>query len=75
MFRPLTIKLAIIATLRVIVQNALTNLANSIYQNQTDHIGSVGSVSTLIESRLWNEWQWLKNGFYKAITLLFDTYL
>ena len=59
-----------------------TNIANSIYPDQTDRIESVGYVSTLIESILSTEWQCLKNktGMYKAITIFnmcdaFDTYL
>ena len=64
MFRPFTIvkvvfiKLSIIATSRVfftekiLADNVLTNIANSIYPDQTDPIGPVGYVSTLIESIL-----------------------
>ena len=45
---------------------------NSIYPDQTDLIGSVGYVFTLIESILSTEWQCLKNktDMYKAITIL-----
>ena len=53
-------KLSKIATSRCLVENVLTNLANSVYPDQTDHIGSVGYVSTLIESILSTEWQCLK---------------
>ena len=66
MFRPFTsvkvvfMKLSIIATSRCFVENILTNIANSIYPDQTDRIGSVGYVSTLIESILSTEWQCLK---------------
>ena len=84
MFRPFTIvkvvfiKLSIIATSRVfftekiLADNVLTNIANSIYPDQTDPIGPVEYVSTLIESILSTEWQCLKNktGMYKAITIL-----
>ena len=40
--------------------------------DQTDRVGSVGYVSTLIESILSTEWQCLKNktGMYKATTIL-----
>ena len=50
----------------------LTNIANSIYLDQTDRIGSVGSGSRLIESILSSEWQCFKNktDLYKAIRLL-----
>ena len=43
-----------------------------IYPAQSDHIGSVGSGYTLIESILSTEWQCLKikTDLYKAITLL-----
>ena len=44
----------------VLVENVLTNIANSIYPDQTDRIVSVGSVSMLIESVLSTEWQCLK---------------
>ena len=46
--------LAVIATPwhTVLVENVLTNIANSIYTDQTDRIVSVGSVPTLIESVL-----------------------
>ena len=44
----------------VLVENVLTNLANSIVLDQIDRIGSVGFVSTLIESVRSNEWQCLK---------------
>ena len=62
----------IIATSAVLVVNVLTNIANSIYPDQTDHIGSVGSGSTLIKSILSTEWQCLKNktDLYKTIRLL-----
>ena len=51
--------------------------AAPIYPDHTDHIGSVGSGSTLIESILSTEWQCFKNktDLYKVITLAFDTYL
>ena len=47
-------------------------MANGIYSDQTDRIGSAGSVPTLIESVLSTEWQCLKNksGMYKANTIL-----
>ena len=41
----------------VLVENVLTNIANSIDLDQIDRIGSVGSVCTLIESVRSNEWQ------------------
>ena len=44
----------------IIVENVLTNIANSIYSDQTDRIGSVGYVSTLIEPILSTEWKCLK---------------
>ena len=54
-------KLSIMATSRCFfVENVLTNIANSIYPDQTDRIGSVGYVSTLIDSTLSTEWQCLK---------------
>ena len=54
------------------VANVLIHIANSIYPDQTDRIGTVEYVSTLIESILSNEWQCLKNktGMYKAIIIL-----
>ena len=72
-------KLSIIAT----IENVLTHIANSIYQDQTDRIVSVGSVSTVIESVLSTEWQCLKNknGMYTEsnhdfkLCHAFDTYL
>ena len=78
MFWPFTtvkvvfIKPSRIATTRCFSRNSLTNIANSIYLDQTDHIGSVGYMSTLIESILSTEWLCLKNksGMYKAITIL-----
>ena len=79
MFRPSTtvkvvfMKLSIIATSRCLVENVLTNIANSIYPDQTNRIGSVGYVSRLIESILSTEWQCLKIKLacmYKAITIL-----
>ena len=39
----------VIATSRCFSGNVLTNIANSIYLDQTDRIGSVGYVSTLID--------------------------
>ena len=65
-------KLSIIATSRCLVEYAFTNIANSVYPDQTDRFGSIGYVSTLIESILSTEWQCLKNktGMYKAITIL-----
>ena len=66
MFRPFAtvkvvfMKLSIIVTSRCFSRNVLTNIANSIYLDQTDRIGSVGYVSTLIESILSTEWQCLK---------------
>ena len=59
-------KLSIIATSRCFSRKCPTK------PDQTDRIGSVGYVSTLIESILSTEWQCLKNktGMYKAITIL-----
>ena len=50
----------------------LTCITNIIYTDQTDRIGSVGYVSTLIELILSTEWQRLKNktDMYNAITIL-----
>ena len=59
---------SIIATSAVLVVNVLTNIANSIYPDQTDHIGSVGSGSTLIKSILSTEWQCLKSLMLLTIT-------
>ena len=67
----------------VLIENVLTNIANSIYPDQTDRFVSVGSVSTLIESVLSTEWQCLKNktGMYTEsnhdfkMCNAFDTYL
>ena len=56
------IKLSIIATSHFFTRNVLTNIANSICPDQTDHIVSVGSVSTLIESVLSTEWHFQLNG-------------
>ena len=66
------IKLSIKATSCCFSRNVLTNIANSIYPDQTHCIGSVGSVSTLIKSILSTEWQCLENktGMYKTITIL-----
>ena len=61
MFRPFTtvnfvfIKVSIIA-----ISHRFIHIANSIDLDQIDRIGSVGSVSTLIESVHSNEWQCLK---------------
>ena len=56
----------------VLVGNVLTNIANSIYPDETDRIPSVGYVSTLNELILSTEWKCLKNktGLFKAITVL-----
>ena len=75
MFRSFTtVRVALQTILAVLVENVLTNIANSIYPDQTDHIGSIGSVSTLIEPILSTEWQCLSNKTgmyeYKAITIL-----
>ena len=66
MFRPFTtvkvvfIKLSIIATSRCFSRKCPYKHSNSIYSDQTDRIGSVGYVSTLIEPILSTEWQCLK---------------
>ena len=78
MFRPFTavrvifIKLSIIAKSRRFSRNVRTNIANSIYPDQTDRIGSVGSMSTLIESTISTNGSDKKNktSMYKAITIL-----
>ena len=51
---------------------SFTNIANSVHPDQTDRIGSVGYVSTLIESILSTEWLSLKIklAYTKAITIL-----
>ena len=66
MFRPFTtvkvvfIKVSIIATSRCFSRKCPYKHANSIDLDQIDRIGSVGSVSTLIESVRSNGWQCLK---------------
>ena len=59
MFRPFsTLKVVFIKlSIMVTVENVHTNITNSIYPDQTDRIGLVGYVSTLIESILSTEWQ------------------
>ena len=49
------IKESIIVISRCFSRKCLTKIANSIYPDQTDHIGSVGSMSTLSESVLSTE--------------------
>ena len=65
-------KLSIIATSRCFSRKFPTNIANSVYPDQTDRIGSVGYVSALIESILSTEWRCLKIKLActKAITIL-----
>ena len=65
----------------MLLETVLTNIANTIYPDQTDRIGSVGSVATLIESILSTECQCLKdetnmlsNHAFKMCDV-FDTYL
>ena len=62
LFRPFTTVKVFFMKLyhAVSVENVLTNIASSVYPNQTDRIGSDGYVSTLIESILSTEWQCLK---------------
>ena len=66
LFRPFTtvkvvfMKLSIIDTSRCFSRKCPYKHSKQCYPDQTDRIGSVGYVSTLIESILSTEWQCLK---------------